>query len=889
MKKLSLLIALSCLCQATFAQLNVSGTHIKMADVIANYKRNFAPFMNNSKDPDFKLPGIKNTAFSEKLENKDYHLDRWKYYWVNHTDGNGYLMGPAKTFNAWKAYQSSLATHRVTASGGGSNWVFQGDDSSGADGSGVGRINVVAFHPTDANTYWIGSPGGGAWKTTNNGASWTCMTDQLPLLSMSDIKFNPQNPNTIYLCTGDRDGDDYYSIGVLKSYDGGTTWNTTGMTYGESQFHLSNALLVNPLDTNSLIYSSDTGIFRSFDGGNTWIGPSVLGDFKQLVYCPNDTNIVYATSHAGIPSPSSLAQIYRSADGGMTWRQITNFTDAYRITLAVTPANPAIVKAIVAASDATNMFGLYGIFNSTDTGKTFTQIFTPADCSSGTQNLLSFNPDGSGCGGQGFYDLTLAISPTNANLVYCGGVNGWQSTDGGTTWQIMDQWANYIPGVIAIHADKHFMGFHPLVPGRFFETNDGGIYWSDNPTSTGVWNDVTNGLGITEFYRVAVSNLATYEIAGAQDVGTKLVQNFSYMDADGGDGMECQLDPLDSNTAYASSEYGYIDLLSSVLPTGNISGNIPGAPSGGWVTPYIIEPTCHSCLLAGYQDVYKTTDYGTTWNDISGSLTAGDLLRVYTTQTDSNVIYAMDDPTATGTTNIYYTTTGGSPWNTITAPYPGQAMTDMVVDPTNPNNMWVSWGGYASQGSPQVVNYNVTTNTWTSFNAGLPDAPVDCIKMDLENMTMYVGTEIGVFYRDSTMADWAAFNTGLPTVGVYDLQFDYTTNMVWAATFGRSLWASPRHLLPTGVAKVNAAVAAMVVTPNPSHGTFGISLGAYAKAGALNCSVLDQKGNVAWSGVVNYTPGNPFTVKTSGLATGSYIIEVASGTTIVGKEKLVIE
>src|SRR5665213_2695015 len=93
-------------------------------------------------------------------------------------------------------------------------------------------------------------------------------------------------------------------------------------------------------------------------------------------------------------------------------------------------------------------------------------------------------------------------------------------------------------------------GFHPLVPGRFFETNDGGIYWSDNPTATGIWNNITNGLGITEFYRVAVSNQATYEIAGAQDVGTKYVQNSIQIDADGGDGMECQIDPVDSTIFY---------------------------------------------------------------------------------------------------------------------------------------------------------------------------------------------------------------------------------------------------------------------------------------------------------------------------------------------------
>ena len=227
------------------AQIPFTGEHVKMSDVIEYYNTNIKPFRNTNNDPDHKKTGLAGVKFPERLENKDYQFDRWKWYWQQHLDADGYLVSPAKTFNSWMAYQANMAAAKTTTTSG-ANWTFQGDDSSGAGGSGVGRINVIAFHPTVANTYWIGSAGGGAWKTTNNGASWTNMTSTLALLSVTDIKYNPKNPNTMYMCTGDRDGSDYSSIGLLKTVNGGTTWTTTGIVYTEDQFHFANAILVKP-------------------------------------------------------------------------------------------------------------------------------------------------------------------------------------------------------------------------------------------------------------------------------------------------------------------------------------------------------------------------------------------------------------------------------------------------------------------------------------------------------------------------------------------------------------------------------------------------------------------------------------------------------------------
>jgi len=863
------------------AQLAVTGDHLKMSDVIEYYKKYQQPYRNQD-DPDAKTIGV--GKFQEKPENKDYQFDRWRWYWQQHLDANGYLLSPVKTYNAWKAYEDAGSASRTTNTSGAS-WIFQGDDSSsGQNNDGVGRIAVIAFHPTVANTYWIGSAGGGAWKTTNNGATWTNMTNSMPLLSVSDLKFNPRNPNTVYLCSGDRDAQSYYSAGLFKTTNGGATWNTTGIAWNEYAFHQANSILVNPLDTNSLVFASDQGIYRSFNGGTTWTAPVVSGNFMQLLYHPTDTNIVYATSFVNYSTGAS-AQIYRSADGGMTWTQVTFLTDADRITLAITPSDVSIVKAIVSEFDATNQDGLEGIYSSSDTGRTYTEIFTPDPCSFGFGNLLGFHDDGSGCGGQGYYDLSLAIDPTNENNVFCGGINGWQSFDGGFTWQLMEDWDGGTPGVITLHADKHFMAFQPLVPGRFFETNDGGVFWSDAPSPMGIWNDVTNGMGITEFYRVAVSNAATYEIAGAQDEGTKYIQFMQSLQVGGGDGMECQMDPMDTTTFYLSSEYGNINLVNTLSGVTYISNNIPGTPSGAWVTPYIIEPTCHTCIVAGYSDVWRSTDAGTSWTDISGLLTGNNLLRVVTTLADSNTFYAA----GSYSDSLFYThNMGATPWNSIVAPYPGQNISDVIIDPRNPQQIWVAFSGYTSSGSPQVAEYNETTNRWTRFSTNLPDVPVNCIQMDVKNRTLYVGTDVGVFYRDSTMTEWEPFTTGMPVVRVNDLQINYSTNTIWAATYGRSLWSSAKHLAPSGVTKAQLASDDMKVHPNPNRGAFSVIVNNPMSGSAVDLTMTDNLGNIVWK-ASSTSQNATIQVNTSGLAKGIYILKASGPAGIIGTEKIVVD
>jgi len=844
---------------------------VKLMDIIQQH--NASPIITTDKDEDLPKGIVK--------EGKDYQFDRWVWYWAQHTDENGFIVPPVKTFNEWQTFTASqqrinkMAKTTATSA----NWTFQGPDTSTGGYSGIGRINVITFHPTDSNTYWIGSPGGGAWKTTNNGASWTCMTDQLPVLGVSDIDFNPLNPKTVYLCTGDRDAGDCNGIGVLKSYDGGATWNTTGLKWTTSQYKVANTLVLNRLDTNCLILASSDSIRKSTDGGATWKAVQE-GGFKQVIYNPADTNVLYAARDK-IYYPSAVAaQIYRSTDGGNTWTQITSFSSAQRITLAVTAANPKIVKAVVSQDTGSNGSGLEGIYTSSDTGHTFRKIYT-GSC---TSNILGYDATGNSCGGQGWYDLAFTISPVDSNKVYVGGVNCWYSTDGGKNWTVMTQWWGTVPGLEIAHADKHYLAINPLVPRRVFMCCDGGVYRTDDPTSPLGWtNNLSNGLGITEFYRISVADAADYVLGGAQDNGTKkITPPGNFKDAGGGDGMQCQIDFDDPTTYYYSYQYGNFSRHTSTGDK-NITDTLHDA--GGWISPLHLMPTCSSCIVLGYKNVYYSSDQGDTWNAISSILPMSgyNIQRIGVTAADGNTIYVTTDYDDT----VFSTYNLGASWSKIPLPnYVSRYdyMSDLYVDNKDKNHFWVTFSGYDA--SMKVMEYK--SGVWSKNSVGLPNIPVACITQDSSNGTLYIGTDMGVFYKMDTMTSWQLYNTGMPAVHVTDLGINYTTGDIWAGTYGRGIWKSPKQEKPKlGVSIIPFAADGMVVSPNPNRGSFTISVKDNTATGPVSIRMVDVTGKTVWAETGSLSNGK-ISVTTQGLSHSNYILEVSKDNVVVGRTKVVV-
>ena len=807
-------------------------------------------------------------ADDESEEGIQNGYNRWLFHAKRHIDAQGNVTSAVRNINAWENYKNDHPTAAARKTSGADNWTFQGPTNSPYYASSLGRINVVAFDPTDSNIFYIGSAAGGTWKTTDGGITWTCLYSFLPSIGVADIKINPLNHNTIYVVTGDGDLADSYSAGVIVSHDGGATWANTSLIWTASLSQRSFTMLINPLDTNILLVGTSIGIYRSANSGTTW----TLADSricKQLVYHPTDTSIVFGTTmNSWYDWVSTDAQVIRSVNGGRHWDSVTAFTNVRRVALAVTPANPAVVKVLVSNTSG----GLNGIYGSTDTGASFSPLYlNNISC---TQNLLGWNfaLPSSACTGQGGYDLCIAIDPLNANNVVIGGVYTWMSADGGLTWTICSEGTAGYP---TVHPDKHFLGWHPLSH-VLFETCDGGINKTYQPLSDG-WINLTNGLGITEYYYCAVDNGVSFVVSGAQDNGSASVNGGIATFLTGGDGFHVAIDYTDpSNTFYTSAAYNEVYKTTDGGASFASISDVLGIAGGG-VTPFVLHPQYPSNILLAYQNVFASSDYGTTWTPISPVFDASVYIEnLAIAPGNPDYFYASYwDYNTSNYTTIEYSTNYGTTWNNVTFPGIYCYISDMKVDPTNEKLLWVTVGG--SSAGVKVYTYNVATNVWTNQSGSLPNLPVSCIIIDTFSGTKYIGTETAVFYRTDSMTDWSLFNTGLPTVNVYDLGINYATGQIWAATFGRGMWKSQKNEVPTNVPVLSQSQAGITVAPNPAHGSCTITTGASGIAGQAAQVVLQTSdGKDALSTNATFDNTGRIRINTGSLPPGFYICQVST-------------
>ncbi len=718
---------------------------------------------------------------------------RWEWYWDARVNTKTGEFPKTTTAIEWKEY---LKKHPDAKSVSG-NWQPLGPDQSGGGYAGIGRINCISFHPTDTNTYWVGAPSGGLWKTTDDGQTWTVLTDQNDVLGVSDIAIPSdfETSNTIYIATGDRDGGsvwtlgggqyyDNHTIGVLKSTDGGTTWNETALSYTVDKTWIIGRLLIDTTDNITLFASTYTGIYKTTNGGTSWTKILTADYVIDMEFKPGDPSTIYVSTKY-----SNRSKIYRSTNGGDNWSELINFGSGSRRTeIAVTDDDPDYIYALVSNTSG----GLFGIYKSRDGGGSFELTLDGDDSNN---SLLYYYSDGSGSNtGQGNYDLAIAVAPNDTNIVFIGGINSWKSEDGGYTWNINNMWTSHTDynfhGTIPVHADKHVLKYRDTL--ALFEGNDGGIYKTNDEGEN--WDDLTNEMVISQFYRLGVSQQSSnMTIGGLQDNGTKLLYtDGNWYDVKGGDGMECIIDPTDDNYQYGTYVDGEIERTTDGWSSGTnrtiISDNIADADGGWWVSPYMLDPNNTQIIYVGYNDVWKSTDRGDNFTKISTMNSSGDLRSMAMSPANSDILYVADQ------NNIWKTENGGSSWTDITGTLPSSnAITYLYVDHNDANTVWITFGGYDSNRVYESTNGG---SSWTDISSGLPDLPVfSIIQNKLSSAKhLYVAMDIGVFVKEDN-SDWQMFSTGLPNVLVteLDIYYDESTpdqSKIRAATFGRGLWES---------------------------------------------------------------------------------------------------
>jgi len=738
---------------------------------------------------------------------------RWEWFWEQRVDRQGNFPPNNIVVTEWEKYAETHKTDKPQDSA--AYWTAMGPYATKSGYFGLGRINCIAFHPNDKNTFWVGTPSGGLWKTTDFGKTWTTNFDEQPVLGVSDMVINPTDPKIMYIATGDGDAADMVSgingtapgdtksIGILKSDNGGATWNATGLSWTSDSSKLIRRLVMHPTKSNILFAATSSGIFRTINGGIKW-DLQKNGYFTDIVFKPQDSLVMYAARDSG--------RVFRSVDGGKAWDSLTQFKGGNRIILAVNPKNPLLLEAIC----TNQMNGLLGLYRSTDQGNKFTKFYpnNRIDSTLTTQNLLiiyaDMNKHANPWGGQGDYDLGFLINPTDTNERWVGGVNTWKSTNSGKSWTLVTYWTDTV-ACPTVHADKHWFAFHPLQPGTFMEGNDGGIYFTKDGGKR--WTDITRGMQIGQIYRIGGSytdkNLV---IAGFQDNGTQIQNDFNWLApvAIGGDGMDCQIDHYNPAVQYASYCNGVI--YRSTDPTWEnskmrrtISANIPGKPGGAWVTPYILHPKDTGTLYAGYPDIYKTINGGIKWEKANKQnfpspkpKSDTQIKSIEISQSNPKVMYAARLYAFFKTEDDWLTyKEKKNPSGTDSC-----AITMIAVHPTNPDTLWVSLGGYKN--NKKVFRSNDGGDTWINISGSLPNLPVSCITyQNNSNDGLYIGTDAGVYYRNSGMNDWRRYSQGLPNVIVTDLDIQYMAGKIRASTYGRGLWESELYVEP-GYYQINA-------------------------------------------------------------------------------------
>ncbi|HAY70387.1 MAG TPA: hypothetical protein DCX89_00720 [Saprospirales bacterium] len=722
------------------------------------------PWLENATDAEGKLNFFMIRENAEKYwENRPIEkgkgfkpYKRWEYYWQYRVNPDGSFPDSGITEKNWKEYLlRNQGKNRVNEA----NWESIGPSLTNGGYAGIGRVNCVAFHPTDPDIIWIGAPGGGLWKTTDGGATWITTFDQSVVLGVSGILIDPKKPNIMYIATGDGDASDTYSTGVLKSIDGGVTWQTTGLNWNVSQTRVIRRIIFQPENSSILFAATSNGLYRTLDSGENWT-QVLTGNFFDVKANPNSfSNIVYAATGS---------TVQKSIDNGATFTIVQNISGANRIALGVSNANSGYLYAL-ASNGSGN--GFLGFYQSVDTAKTFTLKAT-------TPNLLGWDSDGGDSGGQGWYDLCLAVDPTDPEVVYTGGVNVWKSTNGGTAWSLRTHWSG-ASGVQTVHADQHCMEWQN--PTTLWLGNDGGIYKS---TNGGVnWSDKSNGLIISQMYKLGVSQADAKVITGLQDNGTKLKgTSGTWNDVIGGDGMECAIRPDNASVMYGSLYYGAIrrstnggSSWTSIKPS--------NAGDGAWVTPFVLDPNASQTIYAGFKRVYKSTNQGTNWTALgSSNLNSSALNYLHVAKANSSVIYAGRG------SSLYRTTNGGTNWSTMTVPGSNTVM--LAIHPDDADMIWAVRSNYTA--GQKVYKSEDGGATWINVSGTLPNLPVNCILFDESTNKdgLYIGMDVGVFYRDNDMEDWELFSTGLPNTPVFELEIKYDTDEIFAATYGRGLWKS---------------------------------------------------------------------------------------------------
>jgi photosystem II stability/assembly factor-like uncharacterized protein len=689
-----------------------------------------------------------------------------------------------------------------------------------------GRIAAIAaVHEGNRLTVYLGSASGGVWKSENGGTTYKPVFDKEPVQSIGAVAIDPTNPKIIWVGSGEAWTRNSVSIGdgIYKSVDGGDNWTNMGLRESERIAKI----LIDPSDPNTVYAcvpgklwsdSEDRGVYKTTNGGQSWTkvlkGPNASTGCSMISMDAKSPKTLFAgmwdfrrkgwTFRSGgdgetAPSGSGL---FKSTDGGATWNDL-NASSASglpakpwgRIAVTVAPSNSNVVYAFIEAAPPKN-----ALYRSADGGKTW-------EMRDRSQAMI-WRP---------FYFANLLVDPKDENRVYKPDGPLVVSSDGGQSFSGIGGGA---------HGDFHDVWIDPASTDHLITGDDGGVWYSYDAGNK--WWKGDN-LPVSQFYHVSLDNDRPYHVyGGLQDNSSWVgdseypggITNGRWENMYGGDGFWMFVDPTDQNYLYAEAQGGEIGRVNrkthETRPLKPLPRYKEGKERFNWNTPIHVSPTNNGTLYIGSQYLYRTKDFGQTWDRISPDLTTNDPSKQLQEQSGGvtvdnsaaemhTTIYAIAESprnpnliwAGTDDGNLQVTRDGGKSWTNVVANVPNLPKNAWVssVDPSHHNEGTI----YATFdlhtfGDMRPYAYKSTDygKTWTSVIA--PGSPVrgyaHVIKEDLVNPNLlFLGTEFGLWVSLDGGTQWSRYKGGdFPAVAVRDLAIHPRDNDLVIATHGRGIW-----------------------------------------------------------------------------------------------------
>ena len=705
-------------------------------------------------------------------------------------------------------------------------WRFLGPDIIS------GRCTDVDVPKGSKHTIYVAAATGGVWKTENSGITWEPIMDDVPSISIGDLAIDPNNPDIIWVGTGEANifRASVAGTGIYKSTDAGKTWQHMGL----AGTHTIVRIVIHPQNPE-MVYvavpghewtdNKERGVFKTTDGGKTWQKKIGAAD---LVIDPSDPDTLYVSMWNRIrrrwsdPMPGPGDGIFKTTDGGKTWKQKTKGLPDLKLTgrigLDLVASKPNVLYALVDNHNPGRMpeEGERDAYGRIRTGRVIkgAEVYRSDDKAETWRKVSPDNRLLEGLSGTyGWVFGQIRVDPNDENTVYIMGVPLAKSTDGGKTFNRVS-----FPG---LHGDHHGIWIDPGDSNYVINVNDGGVNVSYDGGKT--WRDFHTNHPIVQFYNVEYDMKKPFNVYGSvQDHGThrgNVAHTLSrrqrprglithWESAPGGEGTHVAIDPTNPNLVYSSSFYGRLqrsELKDSQWETKSITPQAKEGESplrGQWLAPTILSPHDPKVIYHGFQYLFRSQDRGENWEKISPDLSYNDpekqgklpfaipyasLTAVSESPFKFGLIYAGTDDG-----RVHITKNGGETWSEIIKELPyNKHLSRLVASKYDEATVYLTLNGRRDDDFADYVYKSVDYGkTWADISGNIPGGPVNVIREDPKKKNvLYVGTDLGVYATIDGGKNWHVLANGIPNCFVWDLIIHPRDNVLVIATNGRGMYA----------------------------------------------------------------------------------------------------